>query len=45
LSEKDSRTLANVPSRYVTGILDIGITDKEVSELGNADLQEFMLNQ
>ena len=37
LSEKDSRTLANVPSRYVTGILDIGITDKEVSELGNAD--------
>ena len=37
LSDKDSRTLANVPSRYVTGILDIGITDKEVSELGNAD--------
>ena len=37
LSSSDSRTLASVPSRYVTGILDIGITDKNVSELGNAD--------
>ena len=37
LSSSDSRTLASVPSRYVTGILDIGITDKSVSELGNAD--------
>ena len=37
LSSRDSRTLASVPSRYVTGILDIGITDKSVSELGNAD--------
>ena len=37
LSSRDSRTLASVPSRYVTGILDIGITDKNVSELGNAD--------
>ena len=37
LSEKDSRTLASVPSRYVCGILDIGTTDTKVSELGNAD--------
>ena len=37
LSEKDSRTLASVPSRYVCGILDIGTTDTNVSELGNAD--------
>ena len=37
LSEKDSRTLASVPSRYVYGILDIGTTDTKVSELGNAD--------
>ena len=37
LSSSDSITLASVPSRYVTGILDIGITDKNVSELGNAD--------
>ena len=37
LSDKDSRTLASVPSRYVCGILDIGTTDTKVSELGNAD--------
>ena len=37
LSEKDSRTLASVPSRYVCGILDIGTTDTKVSEVGNAD--------
>ena len=37
LSEKDSRTLASVPSRYVCGILDIDTTDTKVSELGNAD--------
>ena len=37
LSEKDSLTLASVPSRYVCGILDIGTTDTKVSELGNAD--------
>ena len=37
LSQKDNRTLASVPSRYVCGILDIGTTDSKVSELGNAD--------
>ena len=31
LSANDSRTLASVPSRYICGILDIGITDKDVS--------------
>ena len=37
LSANDSRTLSSVPSRYVTGILDIGTTDSSVSQLGNAD--------
>ena len=37
LSPNDSRTLSSVPSRYVTGILDIGTTDSSVSQLGNAD--------
>ena len=37
LSANDSKTLASVPSRYITGILDIGITDKNVSLDENAD--------
>ena len=37
LSARDSRTLASVPSRYVTGILDIGTTDSKVSIDSNAD--------
>ena len=37
LSSNDSKTLASVPSRYITGILDIGITDKNVSLDENAD--------
>ena len=37
LSANDSRTLASVPSRYICGILDIGITDKDVSLDENAD--------
>ena len=37
LSASDSRTLASVPSRYITGILDIGTTDSKVSQEGNAD--------
>ena len=37
LSDKDSRTLAEVPSRYITGVLDIGTTDKNVSQVENAD--------
>ena len=37
LSQGDVRTLASVPSRYITGILDIGTTDSEVSVNDNAD--------
>ena len=37
LSTNDNRTLSSVPSRYVTGILDIGTTDSSVSIEGNAD--------
>ena len=37
LSPNDSRTLADVPSRYITGILDIGTTDSKVSIENNAD--------
>ena len=37
LSANDNRTLASVPSRYICGILDIGTTDKKVSQEGNAD--------
>ena len=37
LSARDSRTLASVPSRYGTGILDIGTTDSKVSIDSNAD--------
>ena len=37
MSANDSRTLASVPSRYICGILDIGITDKDVSLDENAD--------
>ena len=37
LSARDSRTLASVPSRYVTGILDIRTTDSKVSIDSNAD--------
>ena len=37
LSTNDNRTLSSVPSRYVTGILDIGTTDSTVSIEGNAD--------
>ena len=37
LSDTDNRTLASVPSRYITGVLDIGTIDKDVSEVLNAD--------
>ena len=37
LGGNSSKTLASVPSRYITGILDIGITDKNVSLDENAD--------
>ena len=37
LSANDNRTLASVPSRYICGILDIGTTDTNVSQEGNAD--------
>ncbi len=37
MSQGDVRTLASVPSRYITGILDIGTTDSEVSVNDNAD--------
>ena len=37
LGANDNRTLSSVPSRYVTGILDIGTTDSSVSIEGNAD--------
>ena len=37
LSQGDERTLASVPSRYITGILDIGTTDSSVSIESNAD--------
>ena len=37
LSDTDNRTLASVPSRYITGVLDIGTVDKDVSEVLNAD--------
>ena len=37
LSDKDNRTLASVPSRYITGILDIGTIENDVSTDENAD--------
>ena len=37
LSGNDDRTLASVPSRYITGILDIGTVENDVSTDGNAD--------
>ena len=37
LSENDDRTLASVPSRYITGILDIGTLENDVSTDENAD--------
>jgi len=37
LSANDNRTLSSVPSRYITGILDIGTTDSKVSIENNAD--------
>ena len=37
LSDKDSRTLASVPSRYITGFKDIGTIENDVSFSENAD--------
>ena len=37
LNDKDNRTLASVPSRYITGILDIGTLENDVSTDENAD--------
>ena len=37
LSNKDTRTLASVPSRYITGILDVGTIENDVSFDKNAD--------
>ena len=37
LSDKDNRNLASVPSRYITGILDIGTIENDVSTDDNAD--------
>ena len=37
LSDNDNRTLASVPSRYITGILDIGTLENDVSRDENAD--------
>ena len=37
LSDNDNRTLASVPSRYITGILDIGTLENDVSTNENAD--------
>ena len=37
LSDKDNRTLASVPSRYITGFKDIGTVENDVSLSENAD--------
>ena len=43
MDKKTNRSLGNVPSRYMTGVLDFGITEKkeEKSTVKNADPMEY----